>query len=203
MPHDCPALDPILEGLDSDSLWKEDNAIERGYLKAGLVRYLFHKLGSVLTHASVNRHQDVIQSNSDSKQSSKAFNSEPKTKVAKIKLENPSYQKLVDKTKILKSAKTRLEKELGASEDLLARMVARNKTGGHTEIVEKVEECQGKLSAFLKELRQHIAEVGVLTISDEIQPDTIGQMLQIIESCKAHQTGIVAQNAMMKDILGK
>jgi len=204
MPPDAPALEHILAMLDSDKNWKDDNAIERGYKQADLDRYLFHKLGSVLAHGSVNRHKETIESNSDTRHSSKAFNSEPRApRQPKIKVENPPYVALMDKTKILKSAKNRLEKELGASEDLLARLVARNKGGEHTEVIEKVEQCQKGLSSFLKDLRQIIADVGLLTVNDEIQSDTIDKMTEMVDACKAHQSGIVSQSAVLKDLLGK
>lgn len=203
MPHDCPALEHILQQLDCDKLWNPDNAIEVGYAKAGLDRYLFHKLGSVLTHGSINRHKETIESNSDSRHSSKAFNSEPKAIEAKIKIENPSFVHLSDKIKVVKSAKTRLEKELGTSEDLLARLVARNKGGEHTELLQKVEDNQSKLVVFLKDVRQLLATVGMLTVNDVIDAAVIADVVDMVEACKAHQTGIVSQTAMMKDVIGK
>jgi hypothetical protein len=81
----------------------------------------------------------------------------------------------------------RLEKDLGASEDLLARLVARNKIGQFTELVERVANVHTELESFLKELRVFLAEIGMLISSDHIDHETTMKADQMIRCASCHQ----------------
>lgn len=107
MPSDCPALDAVLGLLECDNDWNENNLIEKGYKTAGLQRYHFNKLGSLMSLKETNTRKEEISSNSDSKQSSSAFNRDHKMKPPplKIKIENQAFVDLQNKLKVLKTAK--------------------------------------------------------------------------------------------------
>ena len=92
-----------------------------------------------------------------------------------------------------------MEKDLGASEDLLARLVARNKIGQFTELVGRVSAVHAELELFLKDVRVFLAEIGMLISSDHIPHDTPMEADQYIRSAGAHQRGMAE---LLKEMRG-
>ena len=100
--------------------------------------------------------------------------------------------------RILNRTKGRLEKELGQSEDLLARLVARNKSGDHTEYIAEVEAAHLELEKCLRSVRTHLGEWSLLSGSDEVPEDALEAAGELIAAMQAHQQGIKAIGLDMK-----
>ena len=105
MPSDSPALEHILAELPSDTDWDTSNHIERGYLKADLQRFSLVKIGTIVKAMSAQRKKETLTSASDTKNSSKAFNTGTSAPKPKIKVENESFLDMQNKAKVIKSAK--------------------------------------------------------------------------------------------------
>lgn len=106
MPHDNPALEPILNLLDSDDAWDEDDLIQKGYKAAGLKRYWFAKMATYMTHSNVKTRVETVVTSSDVKKSEAAYNEGGGVKPAKkLKLEFPEWTKLQTVIKATKGHK--------------------------------------------------------------------------------------------------
>ena len=81
----------------------------------------------------------------------------------------------------------RLEKDLGASEDLLARVVARNKSGASDKVIARAETCHRELESCLKTMRSFLADSSLLAVSDEIPADKVMMADQLVGAAKSHQ----------------
>lgn len=95
----------------------------------------------------------------------------------------------------------RLEKDLGNSEDLLARVVARNKHGQNDLIIERVETCHRELHSCLKTMRSFLADSSLLGVSDEITPEKVMLADQFVGAAQSHQQGMAELIKEMKGSL--
>lgn len=190
MPGDAPELDAILDELPCDDLWDDRNAIERGYLTAKLKRYSLTKIDRLIKESQVHVEKENLTASSDSKTSRKPFNVGGSPGKTKIKIENQGFVDLNNKAKVLKSAKGRLEKDLGNSEDVLASLVARNKVGQFKDLIERVEAIHVELEKFLKDLRSFIAEMAMLVVSDDIPLELLQRADELIRAAEAHHKGM-------------
>lgn len=123
LPVESAELGAILAELPQDDKWDLEIPLERGYSKAGLVRY---HLEGVKALTSTKAEEPYSEQLSQSKQGAvQKVAGGPKLELVNVKAENPLHDKLQAKIQVAESGKGALEKIYSQSQDVCLELHAK------------------------------------------------------------------------------
>lgn len=166
MPVESAELKTILAELPQDDKWDLENNVERGYSKAGLVRYHLEGLRSLTTSSHKDMYTEEI-SHAKNKQVTKE---EGQLQLQNVKPENPLHDTLQGKIQVAESGKQALEKVHSQSQDLVLELEL--KTSADPAFKAKKTEME----TVSTKLGEEITKVrSTIFAAKRLQPDKVTQ----------------------------
>ena len=159
-------LKTILDELPQDDKWDLEVAVERGYSKAGLVRYHLEGLKSLTTSS----HKDSYQEEITHTKSRQVTREDGQLQLQNVKPENPLHDTLQGKIQVAESGKQALEKVHSQSQDLVLELEL--KTSSDPAFKAKKSE----MDTVSKKLGEEITKVrATIFAAKRLQPDKVTQ----------------------------
>ena len=194
MPHDHPVLKGILQELQCDEEWDQENPLELIYKKQGLKRYKLEGLNRFKTKSVTDKVTEGVASTSTSSGASSVgplfASAGSSSKEPTIKLENPEWAGLQQQLSVVKSAKAMLEKLLSQALDV---KVSLQQKAAHDAVYEvKLKDYSSKvdlLTSFVQEVREFMFLTEGLNPSDDIKA-TMEKALTMADLSTGHADGI-------------
>lgn len=177
--RDATLLQSILAQLPQDKNWDTNIPREKALLEAKEMRYFYQKK-NLRVSGSVSKETDKIEGGGDFKKISadKFLKNEPDSAQNVVKIENPALLKFKQSLTVLRSGKSKVERELAKTKDLLLNFEEKNPT-----LAAEVQKSMDVLETFVETLRTSIFKFEKVT--DPTDPDT-KSLDDLIEKCESH-----------------
>ena len=182
IPLDSPALQSVLDNLDSDDAWDETNPLEKAMFEAGETRYDMNTLRKGHKRTSHSDYMEEKTSSKEKKSKSKDVDEPP---VVRVKLENPMHTERQTKVTCLKSGKAALQKLLEQAEDMVAHLEHKGKTEDRESTASKT----ALLTQFLQQLRTYIIKATALS-KEELTQEVLAELEEWSQKTMAHKDGM-------------
>ena len=178
MEKDKKLLQAILNGLQSDDLWDENIPREKALKEMKEPRYHYMKKNMTITGTKTNEKDSVVAGGDFKKTDAQHMLKDQTLEPVQVKVENPQLVSFKQELTVLRSGKSRLEKEWAKAKDILLKVLEKNPTIGS----ELTTACD-ILATTIEDLRTFIYDCEKI---EEPKKDDSSKLAAEIEKVDSH-----------------